>query len=869
MFENRLICPLEKGLSKGNNLFFTYGMGVKDYFLYNFYEGILSANETYKRFFLSDKKVKTYVHIKNKTISCYQFEKNKYEDITEQYFLVDQEEDAFGDMDTDTTPTTEEGKEIQKKGEENNTAFSNDFTRLEEIIKEKKETTAIFFEEFEWLAGLYSSNPDLALEYVKRIKDLNLLKNAITIVSLEDIELIKKYNFDIEGTNSIYIGNPSSKEIQLSYLRKYMRETENNHDIPVNTLSELNDISQAISSGNKSLRAAMRIYNTVISSKKKKIIDKTDFEIAVEKILEEKISLDDVILDQETKNRVLGAVDSFLTNTDSKNYRKGLILTGPSGTGKTYLVKAIANERNCFFMAPSLSDLKGEYVGQTSSKVRKIFDQARANQPAILFIDEADTIFPDRNLAGSTSDSFNLDMVNQFLVEIDGMVTGSQKIFVIAATNRIGVLDSAIKSRLSESIEIGLPNKLMRKELFSKKLMSHKFLFKEKSFCDEVIDKTENMSGRDIDNFVKKLVEEVQSTPYVTMDKLKDDKDTRELFLRVLNYTENALIDELQRKVSVEIYRPQDLNTKYNDIIGYEDIKKKIKRQAFNMCASPKEKMESEDLGIKHKKGILLYGPPGNAKSKLAEAVAKEYNLYFAKVISKDFASVNFENQLRNLQLIFDQTLRLSKMCSNVNGVLLFFDEFDSLASSQILNSVIRGTLLDYLSNENENGIRSNDSKILFMAATNFYDVLDEALIRRGRIDEHIFMDNPTRKQGKEIMKQFFDNDKNIEKVHEDIISSIYDSLYNMKRQAKKALELEKLRIQTMYAIDEDKASEFIDTRLKNYTPSGAEIIDLCKEIKEEAYYLKKLNAKKELVIDEEFKNYFQAYKSEGSDVNC
>lgn len=858
MFENRLISPLKKGLDKGNNLFFTYGNGTKDYFLYSFYEGILDAGETYKRFFLEKRKLKKYVYIKSGQISCYEFVKGKINDITENYFSVKQEEDVFGDIE-EKSVQSEEAKNIQKQEEENGSKFTNNFARLDSIIKENNESVAVFFDEFEWLAGLYSSNPDLALEYVKKVKDLGLIKKAITIVSLEDIELIKKYNFDLEGSNSIYIGNPSSKEVMLAYLRKYMSDIPGNFDINVNLISELKDISQAITSGNKTLRAAVRIYDTVMADKKNKNIDKKDFEIAVEKISEEKVKLSDVILNNKIKDRVLNAVDNFLKSDDNKNYRKGLILTGPPGTGKTYLVKAIANERNCFFMAPTLSDLKGEYVGQTSAKVRKIFDQARANQPAIIFIDEADTIFPDRGLAGSTSDSFNLDMVNQFLVEMDGLTTGTQKIFVIAATNRIGVFDSAVKSRLSEPIEIELPNKVMRKELFAKKLLSHNFLLKDKAFCDEFIDKTENMSGRDIDNFVKKLIERVKKTSYRSLGKITDDNDARQLFMNLLSDTEITLINDLQRKVSVEIYKPENLSVDYNDIIGYDDVKNVLSRQVKNMKASSKEKMDAEKFGVQSKKGVLLYGPPGNAKSKLAEATAKEYNLYLVKVISKDFASVNFENQLKNLQLIFEQILRLSKMCTSVDGVVLFFDEFDSLASREILNSAIRGTLLDYLSNDKSNGLRSNESRILFMAATNFYESLDDALIRRGRIDEHIFMGNPSVKHGKMIMQQYFDNDNMIEKVKPSIVENLYTDLHTKIMQEKRKLEHEKLLLQTMYFdIDDNKIKELVDKKVRNCTPSGAEIIDRCKEIKAEAYYLGSKSANNHLIIDESVENLFK-----------
>lgn len=846
MIKHRLISPLRESLQKGNNLFFVHGGGVKDYFFFNMYEGILSANESYKKFFLEQQNVKTYIYINNKNIICHQFHKGQYQDVSEQYFSIEQEEDVFGDMEEQEVQT-KNAQELQRQGEENHTKFTNNFARLVEIIDQSKSKVAIYFEDFEWLAGLYASNQDESLEYIKRIKELSLLPNVSLIVSLEDIELIKKFNFNVVGSHSIYVGNPSSEEIRFSYLRQYLKIVGDDVEIQDNIISELGDIAQAISSSNKDLRASMRIFESVIGKQIDRLVDKHEFEIAVEKILDEKVMLDDVILASHIKSDILNAVEGFMGNEDNKYYRKGLILTGPPGTGKTHLVKALANEKNCFFMAPTLSDLKGEYVGQTSAKVRRIFDQARANQPTIMFIDEADTIFPDRNLAGSTSDSFGLDMVNQFLVEIDGMTTGKQKIFIIAATNRVEVLDSAIKSRLSNAIHIGLPDKIMRTELFHMKLQNHKFLFKEKHFSDEIATKTENMSGRDIDNFIKKLNEKVMESNIGSIANLKDNKETKKIFLEVLKDTEEMLIQELEHKCSVKVELPNEIHTSYEDIIGYEEIKEKIQRQMSHMTADEIRKIEAKRYDVKPKKGILLYGPPGNAKSKLAEATAKQYNLYLVKVLSKDFVSSNLETQLNNLQMIFDKALRLSKMCSDVSGVLLFFDEFDSLASTAILNTVIRGTLLDYLGNEK--GIRADDSKVLFMAATNFYDSLDEALIRKGRIDEHIYMNNPTKMQGIKIMEQTFDRDLHVEPLAVSVVQSAYDRLVKYLRDKAYQVEMAKLQVQSLYTIDVQKAHEIIQKGVENITPSGAEIVDLCKELKEEAYYANSFNLKAKTLI--------------------
>lgn len=106
---------------------------------------------------------------------------------------------------------------------------------------------------------------------------------------------------------------------------------------------------------------------------------------------------------------------------------------------------------------------RGSMWAIAAQKLKRLFAEARASQPTIIFIDEADTVFPAR---GADGDSFGKDMVNQFLQEIDGMGTGLQQIFVIAATNRPYAIDEAITSRLGKPLEIPLPDDAFRMEIF-------------------------------------------------------------------------------------------------------------------------------------------------------------------------------------------------------------------------------------------------------------------------------------------------------------------------------------------------------------------------------------------------------------------
>lgn len=861
MFQHRVRNPLKNGLDKGKRFFFLYGNGIKDCFLESFYHGIVSLEQTLKNYFLKELEYYVFIRVTTESVEAFQLTDPDHMQISlmEDFFTITQPKDDLDDIDESEKPKTDEARNLESNLNQSGIQIKNRLNILKEKIEQsvssknnKKEMYAVFFEDFDWITGLYGSQP--AVEYIKLLKEFSLLENTVTVASLEDVDLMKKYNFETKGSNVLFLGNPSAPEIKYAFLRTFLKETVfDRTPIQANLFLELDEISQAMASSKKSLRDSLNVLDTVVISRKNKTINKENFEIAIEKIISEKIMLEDVILDQETKNIIERAVDTFLKEESNMEFRKGLILTGPPGTGKTQMVRALANEKNCYFMAPTLSDLKGEYVGHSSAKVKRLFDEARANTPAIIFIDEADTVFPDRNLGAGNSDSFNLDMVNQFLQEIDGMKSGKEKIFTIAATNRPSIIDSAIQSRLSQRIEIGLPDGPTRIRIFDSKLKKYGFKLSDKSYRNEIEKKSEKMSGRDIDNFVKKLKEKVMGTSFHEIKNLGNNRESKELFLQILEDNEKVLIEDLQHMISVEILRPEEIGRGFDSIIGYDDVKEKITRQAEFIKSTPKHVKIRNQYGIQSNRGILLYGPPGNAKTEMVKAAAKEHQFYFVKVLSKDFVSDFTEKQISNLQTIFSQVLRLSKI-SNYQGVILFFDEFDSLAAKGILGQAVRGTLLDDLGSTS--GLRADDSRILFMAATNMKDQLDEAVIRKGRIDEHLFMDNPTVEHGTEILRRKFKCDQKV-----DIDECMFGVLYHKLKKKKERQEAQKLIYISQLLKEEEKTQDQIREQIeRTVRPSGSELVNLYNEIKTEAFYRNKndLDGRQPIQItDDIIKAYF------------
>ncbi len=240
-----------------------------------------------------------------------------------------------------------------------------------------------------------------------------------------------------------------------------------------------------------------------------------------------KITFEDVAGADEEKEELQEIVE-FLK--DPKKYislgariPKGVLLVGPPGTGKTLLAKAVAGEAGVGFLSISGSDFVELYVGVGASRVRDLFDQAKKNSPAIVFIDEIDAVGRQRGTGLGGGHDEREQTLNQLLVEMDGFAA-NEGVVVLAATNRADVLDPALlrPGRFDRQIYVGLPDIRGREDIL-KVHVRNKPLAEDVNL-KELARGTPGFTGADLENLINEgaLLAARKGQKFITMADLKE-----------------------------------------------------------------------------------------------------------------------------------------------------------------------------------------------------------------------------------------------------------------------------------------------------------------------------------------------------------
>jgi len=417
---------------------------------------------------------------------------------------------------------------------------------------------------------------------------------------------------------------------------------------------------------------------------------------------------------------------------------KGVLLHGPPGTGKTLLARAVAYETDANFTTISGPEIMSKFYGQSEENLRKIFDEAKENSPAIIFIDELDSIAPKR---AEVTGEVERRVVAQLLSLMDGL-EGRGEVIVIGATNRVNDVDSALRrpGRFDREIEIGVPDTEGRHEIL---LIHTRGMPLDKNVdLREIAERTHGFVGADIEALAKEaaMLAIRKILPNLDLEKEIPPEVLADIRIRNKNFQDALTSIEPSALREVLITRPQE---SWEDVGGLEDAIFQLKEVVEWPLKYPEL---YEHLKSKPPSGILLHGPPGTGKTLIAKALAHESEVNFISVKGPEFLSKWVGESEKTVRETFRKA-RSAAPC------IIFFDEIDAIAGmrGRSAGSTVTEQVVSQLLTEMD-GLEGLENVIL-LAATNRADMLDPALLRAGRFGKHIEIPMPDEKSRQEIFK--------------------------------------------------------------------------------------------------------------------
>jgi transitional endoplasmic reticulum ATPase len=418
---------------------------------------------------------------------------------------------------------------------------------------------------------------------------------------------------------------------------------------------------------------------------------------------------------------------------------KGVLLHGPPGCGKTLIARAVAHETSAHFVHINGPEIIDKWYGSSEAHLRKIFEEAAAHAPAIIFIDEIDAIAPKREeMSGDRQ--VERRVVSQLLTLMDGLESRGH-VIVIGATNVPNTLDPALRrpGRFDREIVIAVPDRAGRREILDihsrgMPLASDPSAASELALngvkgqavdLDRLAAITHGFVGADLEalcreaamSALRRIMPDIDfAQAHIPYDKLMALEVTSADFLAALAEIEPSAI----REVFTEI--PE---VGWQDIGGLEEVKRLL--------------IETVEWPLQYAalfaqahttppKGILLHGPPGTGKTLLAKAVAKESEVNFIAVKGPQLLSKWVGESEKGVREVFKKA-RQAAPC------IVFFDELDALTpgrgaggDSHVTERVVSQFLAEMDGIEELTGV-------VILGATNRLDIIDPALLRSGRFE--------------------------------------------------------------------------------------------------------------------------------------
>ncbi len=410
---------------------------------------------------------------------------------------------------------------------------------------------------------------------------------------------------------------------------------------------------------------------------------------------------------------------------------KGVLLHGPPGTGKTMIAKAVATEVNAHFKSINGPEIISKYYGESEKQLREIFDEAAENAPAIIFIDEIDSICPKRE---DVSGEVERRVVAQMLTLMDGM-QGRDNVVVIGATNRRDALDPALRrpGRFDREIEIGVPDREGRSEIMD--VHTRQMPISDDFEINWVLDNTYGFVGADLAALVRESAMKAlrRYLPEIDLEEETIPPEVLEkMEVRMDDFRE--AIKDIEPSALREIY-VEIPEVTWDEVGGLEEVKDRLKESVEWPLTKPEL---FEHFGIKPPRGIVLFGAPGTGKTLLAKAIANEAQANFISIKGPEMISKWVGESERGIREIF-------KKAKQSAPAIIFLDEFESIASmrsssategSDVGNRVVNQLLASM------DGVESLDG-VIIVAATNRPEMIDPALLRSGRFERVLHVPPP------------------------------------------------------------------------------------------------------------------------------